>query len=103
MNAPDRLPGADDLVVGKRRFRSRLLVGTGKYKDFGQTREAIVASGAEIVTVAIRRTSVSAAFRVSRTLGNSVCGSPSTSSFTSVCPSSSSRARRRVRTASSAV
>ena len=48
MNAPDRLAGADDLVVGNRRFRSRLLVVTGKYKDFGQTREAIAASDAAI-------------------------------------------------------
>ncbi len=39
-------------------YRSRLLVGTGKYRDFAQTREAIVASGAQIVTVAIRRTNL---------------------------------------------
>ena len=39
-------------------FTSRLLVGTGKYKDFAQTRAAIDASGAEIVTVAIRRTNI---------------------------------------------
>ena len=45
----------DVLTVGGRAFRSRLLVGTGKYKDFAQTREALDASGAEIVTVAIRR------------------------------------------------
>jgi len=45
----------DLLTVGGRTFRSRLLVGTGKYKDFAQTREALDASGAEIVTVAIRR------------------------------------------------
>jgi thiazole synthase len=51
--------GADDYfeVAGKR-FRSRLLVGTGKYKDFEQTRLAIEASGAEIVTVAVRRVNV---------------------------------------------
>ena len=49
---------ADPLVIAGRAFRSRLLVGTGKYRDFGQTREAIVASGAEIVTVAIRRTNI---------------------------------------------
>ncbi|XKG61983.1 thiazole synthase [Caenispirillum salinarum] len=41
-----------------RRFRSRLLVGTGKYKDFDETRDAIEASGAEIVTVAVRRVNV---------------------------------------------
>ena len=48
----------DFLTLGARRFRSRLLVGTGKYRDFTQTREAIEASGAEIVTVAVRRTNI---------------------------------------------
>jgi len=46
------------LVVAGVEYRSRLLVGTGKYKDFDETRQAIEASGAEIVTVAIRRTNV---------------------------------------------
>ena len=46
------------LKIGSRSFGSRLLVGTGKYRDFEQTREAIEASGAEIVTVAIRRTNI---------------------------------------------
>ena len=46
------------LVVGSREFSSRLLVGTGKYKDFQETQDAIVASGAEVVTVAIRRTNI---------------------------------------------
>ncbi|HQR04838.1 MAG: thiazole synthase [Proteobacteria bacterium] len=46
------------LTIAGKTYRSRLLVGTGKYKDFAQTREAIVASGAEIVTVAIRRTNI---------------------------------------------
>lgn len=57
-NAP--LPaGQDDYFeVAGRRFRSRLLVGTGKYKDFEQTKLAIEASGAEIVTVAVRRVNV---------------------------------------------
>jgi thiazole synthase len=58
MNAPERAAAADPLVIAGRAYRSRLLVGTGKYRDFGQTREAIVASGAEIVTVAIRRTNL---------------------------------------------
>src|SRR5512140_4029493 len=49
---------ADPLVIAGRAYRSRLLVGTGKYRDFGQTREAVVASGAEIVTVALRRTNI---------------------------------------------
>jgi thiazole synthase len=48
----------DLLRIGERNFASRLLVGTGKYKDFAQTRAAIEASGAEIVTVAIRRTNI---------------------------------------------
>jgi thiazole synthase len=49
----------DALVVAGRRFSSRLIVGTGKYKDFEETRSAIEASGAEIVTVAVRRVNVS--------------------------------------------
>jgi thiazole synthase len=46
------------LIIGEREFQSRLLVGTGKYKDMDETRDAIAASGAEIVTVAIRRTNI---------------------------------------------
>ena len=53
--AEDKL---DKLVVGSREFSSRLLVGTGKYKDFQETQDAIVASGAHVVTVAIRRTNI---------------------------------------------
>ena len=45
----------DLLVLGGRTFHSRLLIGTGKFKDFDETRAAIEASGAELVTVAIRR------------------------------------------------
>ena len=48
----------DQLVIAGKPYASRLLVGTGKYKDFAQTREAIEASGAQIVTVAIRRTNI---------------------------------------------
>jgi thiazole synthase len=61
MNAPAETPLValdDPLVVAGRAYRSRLLVGTGKYKDFAQTRNAIDASGADIVTVAIRRTNI---------------------------------------------
>jgi thiazole synthase len=59
MNAPsDPSTLADPLIIAGRGYRSRLLVGTGKYRDFDQTRAAIVASGAEIVTVAIRRTNI---------------------------------------------
>jgi thiazole synthase len=59
MNAPAH-PTAlgDPLVIAGRPYRSRLLVGTGKYRDFDETRAAVVASGAEIVTVAIRRTNI---------------------------------------------
>ena len=48
----------DPLVIAGKPYASRLLVGTGKYKDFAQTREAIDASGAQIVTVAIRRVNI---------------------------------------------
>jgi thiazole synthase len=54
----------DDLVIGGRAFTSRLMVGTGKYKDFGVMRDAIAASGAEIVTVSIRRVEIGAAGHV---------------------------------------
>jgi thiazole synthase len=48
----------DTLKIGAREFHSRLLIGTGKYKDLAQTKDAVEASGAEIVTVAIRRTNI---------------------------------------------
>jgi thiazole synthase len=48
----------DPLRIGRRSFDSRLLLGTGKYRDLEQTRAAVQASGAEIVTVAIRRTNI---------------------------------------------
>ena len=48
----------DPLVIAGVEYRSRLLVGTGKYKDMAETRAATEASGAEIVTVAIRRTNI---------------------------------------------
>jgi len=54
---PDE-PQADPLRIGQRVFASRLLIGTGKYRDFEQTRAAVEASGAQIVTVAIRRTNI---------------------------------------------
>ena len=49
---------SDILKIGERSFSSRLMLGTGKYKDFQETKDAISASGAEIVTVAIRRTNL---------------------------------------------
>jgi len=54
--APD---DGEGFVVAGQTFTSRLLVGTGKYKDFEETARAIEASGAEIVTVAVRRVNVS--------------------------------------------
>ena len=48
----------DLLTIAGKTYRSRLLIGTGKYRDFAQTRAAVEASGAEIVTVAIRRTNI---------------------------------------------
>jgi thiazole synthase len=48
----------DSLTIAGKAYSSRLLVGTGKYKDFDETRRAVEASGAEIVTVAIRRTNI---------------------------------------------
>ncbi|QJR13299.1 thiazole synthase [Usitatibacter palustris] len=48
----------DKLIVAGKPYDSRLLVGTGKYQDFDETRRAIEASGAQIVTVAIRRTNI---------------------------------------------
>ena len=53
------LAAGDTWSVAGRSFRSRLIVGTGKYKDFEQTAAAIEASGAEIVTVAVRRVNLS--------------------------------------------
>ena len=51
-------PSLHSLTIAGKTYRSRLLVGTGKYKDFAETRTAIEASGAEIVTVAIRRVNI---------------------------------------------
>jgi thiazole synthase len=54
------LPQQDDTwAVAGRQFRSRLIVGTGRYKDLEETGAAIAASGAEIVTVAVRRVNLS--------------------------------------------
>ncbi len=49
---------SDSLVIAGKSYTSRLLIGTGKYKDFAETRAAVEASGAQIVTVAIRRTNI---------------------------------------------
>ncbi|MDM7955867.1 sulfur carrier protein ThiS [Blastomonas sp.] len=55
----DHAPADDSWSVAGHTFRSRLIVGTGKYKDFAQNAAAVEASGAEIVTVAVRRVNVS--------------------------------------------
>jgi thiazole synthase len=54
----DSTKNSDPLIIGGCAYQSRLLVGTGKYKDLQETRSAIMASGAEIITVAIRRTNI---------------------------------------------
>ncbi|MDO9489351.1 MAG: sulfur carrier protein ThiS, partial [Sphingomonadaceae bacterium] len=56
----DEARGDDDSwTVAGRTFKSRLIVGTGKYRDFAQNAAALEASGAEIVTVAVRRVNIS--------------------------------------------
>ncbi|HET6395400.1 MAG TPA: thiazole synthase [Pseudoxanthomonas sp.] len=54
----DNTPPRDPLVIAGRTYHSRLLTGTGKFKDLDETRRATEAAGAEIVTVAIRRTNI---------------------------------------------
>jgi len=56
--APETMADDDAWTVAGRTFRSRLLVGTGKYKDLEQTARALEASGAEIITVAVRRVNI---------------------------------------------
>jgi len=48
----------DNLIIAGKSYSSRLLVGTGKYKDFAETQAAVEASGAEIITIAIRRSNI---------------------------------------------
>ena len=48
----------DELIIAGKTYSSRLLIGTGKYRDFDETRRAVEESGAQIVTVAIRRTNI---------------------------------------------
>lgn len=55
-NAPAQLPREDKpLVIAGKTFQSRLIIGTGKYKDYAMNAAALEASGAEMVTVAVRR------------------------------------------------
>ena len=59
-NAPVEVPREDKpFVVAGRTFKSRLIIGTGKYKDYAMNAAALAASGAEIVTVAVRRVNLS--------------------------------------------
>ena len=53
--APDEPPADKPLVIGKFRFRSRLITGTGKYPDYDVMRDSLAASGCEVTTVAVRR------------------------------------------------
>jgi thiazole synthase len=55
---PEATTIADSLVIAGVTYHSRLLVGTGKYRDLDETRRAVEASGAQIITVAIRRTNI---------------------------------------------
>jgi thiazole synthase len=54
----EQAAGEDEFIVAGRKLRSRLIVGTGKYKDLAQNAAAVEAAGAEIVTVAVRRVNV---------------------------------------------
>ena len=61
--APTHQPANDQaapLVIAGREFRSRLMTGSGKYSDFDTMRQAIAASGSEIITVAVRRVQTNA-------------------------------------------
>ena len=60
MNTAIKQPSTtpDTFIVAGKSYRSRLLIGTGKYKDMDETRRAVEASGAEIVTFAVRRTNL---------------------------------------------
>ncbi|PHX88093.1 MAG: thiazole synthase, partial [Synechococcus sp. Baikal-G1] len=62
-HSPNPFPSAADpgLVIGGRRFRSRLMTGTGKYPSLAAMQASLVASGCEIVTVAVRRVQSQAA------------------------------------------
>ena len=48
----------DDLIIAKKKFKSRLIVGTGKYKNMSECSKAVKLSGAEMVTVAVRRVNI---------------------------------------------
>ena len=58
MTTPIKPPPSDPLIIAGKSYHSRLLTGTGKFKDLDETRRATEAAGAQIVTVAIRRTNI---------------------------------------------
>lgn len=58
MKSQNREPAADTFELAGKEYTSRLIVGTGKYKDFEETQKAIELTGAEIVTVAVRRVNI---------------------------------------------
>ena len=86
----------DPFVLAGREYRSRLIVGTGKYKSFAETRQAVEASGAEIVTVAVRRVNITDPGK------ENLLDFLPPDRFT-IVPTPASRASRQVRMASSAV
>ena len=69
---------SDALVLGGRSYSSRLIIGTGKYADNDQTRAAIIAAGAEIVTVALRRVKLSGAESILNAIPEGVALLPNT-------------------------
>ena len=74
------MPGPKDpFVLAGKEYHSRLIVGTGKYKDFAETKRALEASGAEIVTVAVRRV-------ISPIPTRRICSTILTPSTTLFCP-----------------
>src|SRR5262245_28463974 len=62
-SAEDATTMTDPFELAGKRFQSRLIVGTGKYRDFAETKRAVDAAGAEIVTVAVRRVNITDAGR----------------------------------------
>ena len=60
----------DPLIISDRRFNSRLMLGTGKYKNFQEAKDAILLSGCEILTVAIRRAQSSNVDGIDKLLNN---------------------------------
>jgi thiazole synthase ThiGH ThiG subunit len=76
--SPTPLTPDDALALGGRAFSSRLIVGTGKYRDLDETRRAIEASGAEIVTVAVRRVSLTGAGSILEAIPKGVALLPNT-------------------------